>query len=67
MPGPEKDHAGPSSERRKRKSKLDRVNPVRKFGRASTLRWIFYGAYPQSMARLISNGVKEEICPRGRQ
>jgi hypothetical protein len=39
-PGLEKDHAGPSLERKKRRSR--RVNPVRKFGRGLDFRETFY-------------------------
>jgi hypothetical protein len=65
MPGPEKDHAGPSSERKKRRNSP--VNPVRQRERGLDLGKTFYEIHPLKGTRFISNGVKEEICPKGRQ
>jgi hypothetical protein len=55
MPGREKDPAGPSSERKKRRKSP--VNPVRKRERGLGLGKTFYEIHPLSMTRFISKRV----------
>jgi hypothetical protein len=60
----EKDLAGQLSERRKRRNSP--VNPVRQRERGLDLGKTFYEIHSLKVTRFISNGVKEEICPKGR-